>query len=449
MKQFEVFVVEDNEWYRKLLTHALEMIPEVEVTSFDSAEALFKKWPLYPDLITLDYRLPDATGDQVLQKILATTPETNVVVISEQQEIETAVSLLKAGAYDYLVKSDEIRNKLRTTVHHLMERTALIQRVDSLEQEVNRKYDLERTLVANSAPMQQVIKMVHKAIQSSITVTITGETGTGKEVIAKTIHYHSKEASGPFVAVNMAAIPNDLMESELFGHEKGAFTGAVQQRVGRFEEANGGTLFLDEIGEMDVAMQAKILRALQEREITRVGGNSSTEINARIIVATHQDLPEMVRSGKFREDLYYRIAGLPIELPSLRSRRADIIPLAKMFSEEFCQINNQAIKSFSEETRQKLQQHHWPGNIRELKSAIELAVVMAESEEIQPGDIVFRSLQNIDNLTDENLTMRQYEIRLVQVYMKRFSNNTKAVADALDIGQTTVYRLLKEANKTA
>jgi DNA-binding NtrC family response regulator len=277
-------------------------------------------------------------------------------------------------------------------------------------------------------------------------VSVYGETGTGKELVAKAIHYNSRRKDKSFVAFNVAAVPSELMESELFGHEKGAFTGAIYRRIGKFEEADGGTLFLDEIGEMDPALQVKLLRALQEKEIVRVGSNQVIKTDCRIIVATNKNLKEEIKKGKFREDLYYRLLGLPIELPPLRERGNDILVLAKHFIELFSRENHLPVKKFSDSAKNKLLSHSYPGNIRELKSIIELAMTLSDHEEIQPSDLIFDSeRQNLESVEKE-LTLRDFELKIIKSYLNKYNNDIKLVAQKLDIGVSTIYRLLKEMN---
>jgi len=247
----------------------------------------------------------------------------------------------------------------------------------------------------------------------------------------------------PFVAVNVAAIPRELIESELFGHEKGAFTGAITRRIGKFEEADKGTLFLDEIGELDINLQAKLLRVLQEKEITRVGGNQVIPINARIIVATHKNLLEEVKNKNFREDLYYRLIGLPIELPPLRDRGSDILILAKHYTDHFCKENKLAKKIFSAEAQQKLLQYAYPGNVRELKSMMELAVVMADEETIESTHITFNSSGSISNLLSSETSLKDYNNMIIQHYLNKYDSDVLLVAKKLDIGKSTIYRMLK------
>lgn len=441
---FTIFVVEDNEWYNKLLVHNLSLNPDFIVRSFFNGKDLLDHLHENPNVVTVDYRLPDMNGESLLERIKSHNDAIEVIIISEQEDVKTAVDLLKAGAFDYLVKTKDIRDSLLHTVNHIRKNVGLQKRIASLEQEVAAKYDFEKSILGKSAGIQKVFEMMKKAISTNITVSILGETGTGKEVVAKAIHYNSDKKNKPFVAVNVAAIPSELFESELFGHEKGSFTGAHSQRIGKFEEADGGTLFLDEIAEMDMNFQAKLLRALQEKEITRVGSNKSVKTNCRIIVATHKNLLDEVKKGHFREDLYYRLFGLPIVLPPLREREKDSLILAKAFIQSFCKENKMLEKKLSQEAQMKLLAYQWPGNVRELKSVIELACVMSSGDEIEAEDIVITSNDSLPNVLFEELSLREYNRRIVNIYMEKYDQNTKTVADKLDIGQTTVYRLLKE-----
>lgn len=441
----KIFVVEDDEWYRKLLVHTLSLNPDHEVLAFETAADCLSNLKDKPDLITVDYRLPDMNGEDLLTKIHDINPEIAVLVISEQENIETAVTLLKKGAYDYLTKTKDIRDRMLHLIANFTKNASLKSTIKTLQKEVQKKYDFQTSIIGQSNQMKQVFHLMEKATSTNITVMIHGETGTGKEVVAKSIHYNSNLKSKPFVAVNMSAIPKELAESELFGHEKGAFTGATQRHAGKFEQANGGTLFLDEIGEMDINLQAKLLRALQEKEITRVGGSETIKVNCRILAATHRNLQEEMKKGNFREDLYYRLFGLTINIPPLRERDKDIILLAKHFVEAFCTENSLPQKTITGEASQKLMTYSYPGNIRELKSIVELAVVMSEDENIKKDDISFSRQDTITDIYGENMTMKDYELKIVNLYLKRFDNNIKTVAEKLDIGQSTIYRMLKNA----
>ncbi|MEN6456554.1 MAG: sigma-54 dependent transcriptional regulator [Prolixibacteraceae bacterium] len=444
-KAFKIFVVEDDEWYNRLLVHNLSLIPDYEIRSFGTGKDCLDHLNEEPQVITLDYRLPDMKGLEVLKQIKETNPETQVILISEQDDIEVVVELLKLGAYDYIVKSRDIKERLLNTVNNIRQGSRLKEEIISLRQEVKQKYSYQNTIVGNSAATQKMFELIDKATRTNITVTITGETGTGKELVAKAIHYNSNRAKKPFVAVNVAAIPRELIESELFGHEKGSFTGANFRRIGKFEEANGGTLFLDEMAEMDISLQAKLLRALQEREIIRLGSNAPVKTDCRIIIATNKNLLEEVKQGHFRQDLYYRLYGLPIELPPLRERGNDVITLAKHFIQLFCKENNLRPKILSADAFNRLLLYPFPGNIRELKSIIELAVTLADRDEITSEHIVLGSGQDVlSGILSEEVSLREYDIRIVKNFLKKYNNNIKLVADKLDIGVATIYRMLKE-----
>jgi DNA-binding NtrC family response regulator len=329
-------------------------------------------------------------------------------------------------------------------VNNISKEFKLKDEIRSLRQEVKKKYSYENTIVGNSPATQKIYNLIEKATRTNVTVSISGETGTGKELVAKAIHYNSSRAKQPFVPVNMAAIPSELIESELFGHEKGAFTGAAARRIGKFEEAHSGTLFLDEIAEMDISLQAKLLRALQEKEIIRIGSNKPVKIDCRIIIATNKNLLEEVKKGNFRQDLYYRFYGLPIDLPPLRDRGNDVIVLAKSFIQQFCKENKLEQKLLSPSASKKLLAYPFPGNVRELKSVIELAVTLADEKEITAEHLLLEDTANLEGLLTEELTLREYNLRLVKHMLEKYDNKPKVVADKLDIGVATIYRMLKE-----
>jgi DNA-binding NtrC family response regulator len=443
-KAFKIFVVEDDEWYNRLLVHTLSLNPDYEIHSFSTGKDCLANLYQQPDVVTLDYRLPDMKGLDVLRQIKEINDDIQIILISEQDDIEVVVTLLQNGAFDYIVKSKDIRERLLNTVSNIRQGSNLKKEIVSLRQEVRKKYS-DQTIIGHSPATLKVFELIEKAIRTNITVTISGETGTGKELVAKAIHYNSSRSKQPFVPVNVAAIPKDLIESELFGHEKGSFTGATFRRIGKFEEANGGTLFLDEIAEMDFSLQAKLLRALQEREITRVGSNTPVKIDCRIIIATNKDLLEEIKKGAFRQDLYYRLYGLPIELPPLRDRGNDVIILAKHFIGVFCNENKMAVKTLTAEASARLLSYSFPGNIRELKSVIELAVTLADEDEITADHIILNKGQNLlDNILNEELSLREYDLRIVRKFLEKYNNNIRLVAEKLDIGVATIYRMLKE-----
>ncbi|MBS1917929.1 MAG: sigma-54-dependent Fis family transcriptional regulator [Bacteroidetes bacterium] len=440
---FKVFIVEDDTWYGSMLQHYLALNPEYEVKRFESPNDFFSHLHENPSVVTLDYSLPDCDGSEVLKKIKDVNPDIRVIIISGQEDVATAINLLKNGAFDYIVKDDDTKDRLWNSILHLREISNLKEEVESLKTQVGRKYDFSQMIIGKSPAIEKVFAMIEKAAKTNITVSVTGETGSGKEMIAKAIHYNSDRHKEPFVAVNVAAIPKELIESELFGHEKGAFTGAITRRIGKFEEADKGTLFLDEIGELDINLQSKLLRVLQEREITRVGGNSVTKINVRIVVATHKNLLEEVKNKNFREDLYYRLIGLPIQLPPLRERGSDILILSKHFMDGFCKENKISKKTLSPEAQQKLLQYSFPGNVRELKSIMELAVVMADEDIILPEHITLNSSTSIGDLLSKEITLKEFEIQIIQHYLDKYDKDVLLVAKKLDIGKSTIYRMIQ------
>lgn len=440
----KIFVVEDDPAYTKFLKYVLELNPDYEVQFYTSGKDCLANLYKNPAVITLDYSLPDMPGEKVLSQIRSHDPNINVIIVSAQEKIHTAVELLKLGAYDYIAKDHETKDRLLNSIHNARNRTSLIKEIDHLKKEISEKYTFEKSIIGTSPAIKRVFSLLEKAVQTNISVSISGETGTGKELVAKAVHYNSKRKNKPFVAVNIAAIPRDLIESELFGHEKGAFTGAVTRRIGKFEEAEGGTIFLDEIGEMDPNLQAKLLRVLQEREITRIGGNQVIKLDVRIVAATHKDLAEEVKTGRFREDLYYRLLGLPIVLPPLRERGQDVIMIAKHFIDQFAHDNQMPKFKISPEAQEKLLQYPFPGNIRELKSVIELAAVMAEGQELRPQDISFNSTTRMESFLYQEMTMQQFMYRIIRHYLNKYDNNVLEVARRLDIGKSSLYRYLKE-----
>ncbi len=442
MSPFKLFIVEDDRFYGELLKRHLQLNPENEVYLFQNGKDCLSNLYLMPDMISLDYRLPDYSGDSILKKVHADYPELPVVIVSGQEDVKTAVYLLKEGAYDYFVKDQDTQDRLWNTANKIRENRKLKQEIDVLKEEVGKKYNFSN-IKGNSASIKSVFAMMDKALKARITVSITGETGTGKELVAKAIHYNSTRATEPFVAVNVAAIPSELIESELFGYEKGAFTGANARKIGKFEQANNGTIFLDEIGEMDINMQSKLLRVLQENELTRLGGNALVKLNVRLIVSTHKNLAEEVKKGTFREDLYYRLLGLPIELPALRMRGNDIIVLAKYFADEFCLENDLQTKVITLDAQEKLMNYRYPGNVRELKAVIELASVLTDGNEIGPENINFNASNTVTDFLNEECSLEEYNHKIIRFFLEKNDNNVLLTAKKLNIGKSTIYRMLK------
>ena len=444
MIPFRIFVIEDDTFYGQLLKRHLSLNPDNDVYFFENGMSCLQNMHLKPSMISLDYRLPDISGMEVLKRLNTEHPDIPVIIVSGQEDVGTAVDLLKQGAYDYFVKDDNTKDRLWNAANKIRETIDLKSQLDELKSEVKKKYEFEKIIKGKSTAIKNIFKLMEKAVSSKITVSVSGETGTGKELVAKAIHYNSPQAKNRFVGINVSAIPKDLIESELFGHEKGAFTGASARRIGKFELASKGTLFLDEITEMDMNMQTKLLRALQEKEIVRVGGNSTIKIDPRIIVASNKKIADEVKNGNFREDLYYRLLGLPIDLPPLRMRDNDTMILAKYFADDFCKENGFPKKSFSDEAIDKLLKYPYPGNVRELRAIIELAVVLSDHDVIEPENINFNSTDSLSNFIMEDLTLAEYERNIIRFFLDKNNNNVVLTAKKLGIGKSTIYRLLKE-----
>ncbi len=443
MSAFKIFIVEDDPLYGEMLKYHLSLNPDNEVFKFESGAECLKNLYRGPSLISLDFSLPDMSGFEVIKKVKEFNPEIPVIIVSGQEDISTAVNLLKDGAYDYFVKDEDTKERLWNSLKNIKERLDMRNEIDSLKAEVGKKYEFRKIIKGNSPAIKQIFTLIEKATRTNITVSIYGETGTGKELVAKAIHYNSHRSKYSFVPVNVTAIPSELIESEFFGHEKGAFTGATTRKIGKFEHANKGTIFLDEIGEMDSNMQAKLLRVLQEKELYRVGGNKAVKFDARVIVATNRNLAKEVQKGNFREDLYYRLLGLPVEIPPLRYRGNDILILAKYFVDDFCKENNMEKMLISPEAQEKMLKYPFPGNVRELKAVMELSCVLTNNDIINADHISFNSTNAKSDFLLEEDSLQGYVQKIIKYYLQKYNNNVMVVAKKLDIGKSTIYRMLK------
>jgi len=436
-----IFVVEDNVLYANILRRQLKE-NSFRVKVFETGGECLAHLDEMPDVISLDYTLPDSSGKEILAEIRKVLPSTHVIIISAQDDIATAVELLKNGAYDYIVKGPDTRERLANIISKIYQSDQLRNENLNLKDAVKEKYNFHKLIKGNSREIEQIFELMEKAVKTNISVSISGETGTGKELVAKGIHFNSKRTSNPFVAVNVSAIPPTLIESELFGYEKGSFTGAESKKIGKFEQAHTGTLFLDEIADLDLNVQSKLLRVIQEREITRVGGNEVISIDVRIITATHKNLAQLVSDKKFREDLYYRLLGLPIHLPPLRDRGNDIIMLAKYFIDDFCRDNQIIPKRLTADAKEALLSYTFPGNIRELKAVTELACVLTNLEQIDANDLNLNVRHSVKNLLASEKTLDEYNADIIQHFLMKYNNNVRLVANKLKIGKSTIYRLL-------
>ncbi len=443
MNSFKIFIVEDDPLYGEMLKYHLSLNPDNEIIKFETGSECLKNLYQNPSLISLDYSLPDMSGFDVIKKVREYNSEIPIVIVSGQEDVATAVKLLKDGAYDYFVKDEDTKERLWNTLKNIKERLELKEEINLLKEEIGKKYEFKRIIKGNSPAIKQIFQLIEKATYTNITVSLYGETGTGKELVAKAIHYNSPRAKYSFVPINVTAIPSELIESEFFGHEKGSFTGSISRKIGKFELANKGTIFLDEIGEMDLNMQAKLLRVIQEKELTRVGGNKPIKFDARVIVATNRNLAKEVQKGNFREDLYYRLLGLPIEIPPLRFRGNDILILAKYFVDEFCKENKMSKLEISSKSQEKLLKYPFPGNVRELKAIMELACVMTNYSIIEEDHITFNSTNAKSDFLLEEDSLEGYVRKIIKFYLQKYNNNVMVVAKKLDIGKSTIYRMIK------
>jgi len=387
-----IFVVEDNTFFAQLIKQKLEQNDHIEVELFESGAAFRNNLHRNPDIVILDYSIPDTNGIDLLREIKHYNSDIKTILLSGQEKVEVVIEAFEHGAEEYIKKDDNALTLLELKIIKHLGSVDLRKEVETLREQIidRNKYN---KIIGESQAILKVLRLVQKVEKTNMLALITGESGTGKELIASAIHYNSDRKNRPFVAVNVAAIPEDLIESELFGHERGAFTGADTKRIGKFEEANEGTIFLDEIGEMDVHMQTKLLRVLQESKITRLGSNKEIPLNVRVIAATNKNLAQRVKDGKMREDLYYRLQGFLIHLPPLRERENDILLLSRTMLNQFCTTNRLPVKSFSAEAIQKMMKHPWSGNVRELKAFVERSVLISDGDTIEAEDLIFS--QNI------------------------------------------------------
>lgn len=442
----KILIIDDEEHMCWALERAMrqEGYQAISTTRGSKGLELIKEHA--PTLVILDLKMPEMDGLEVLKKIRELNPRLPVVMLTAHGSIETAIEAMKLGASDYLTKPFDL-DELKLVIKQNLQVSQLASEVDFLRSELQKKYS---QLIGQSPAMQEVLKLIDRVAQSNATVLITGESGTGKEVAAVTIHQHSPRRDGPFVPVNCAAIPDNLLESELFGHEKGAFTGALQRKPGRFELAHNGTLFLDEIAEMPLNMQAKLLRVLQEKAFERVGGTETLKVDVRVIAATNRNLKEAMEKGQFREDLYYRLNVIQINMPALRDRKEDIPLLANHFLNKFAPGGK--INRISPAAMQLLTRYHWPGNIRELQNVIERAVIICQGQEISPADLPKELLitseqaarQNLITIPDGGISLEELEKELIIKALEKSGGNQTRAAQLLGITRSALlYRSQK------
>ena len=443
--RFRILVVDDEPAQRELVSGFLKK-QGFDVSSAESgvkAVELFRQDSI--DLVLTDQKMPNMSGLDLLQAVRAINPEVPVIFMTAFGSIEAAVSAIQGGATDYLTKPlnlDELLFRIRQAGDH---RRLFIENRE-LRETLQGRHRIEG-IIGESGPMLDVISLVRRAAPSEATVLIRGESGTGKELIAKAIHFASPRASGPLVKVNCAALPETLLESELFGHEKGAFTGAVTSRQGRFELANGGTLFLDEIGDLPLHLQAKLLRVLQEREYEKVGSSRPVKVDVRILAASHRPLEALIKAGQLREDLYYRLNVVTILIPPLRERRSDLSLLIEHFLRRFAEKNGKTIRGVTREARDILLRYDYPGNVRELENLIERAVVLTRDEVIGSGDLPL-TVQDSEAAdepgTNLTVTVEALERRMIRDALARSAASKPDAAELLGISERALrYKLIK------
>lgn len=446
-----IFIVDDEESILKMLTHWCKNQWNYEVKTFGNGTDFLNSLSENPDLVLLDIMLPDINGNEILSRIRQRDLHLPVIMLSAQGSVEVALDSIRLGAFDYFPKPID-KNRLEPAVRNAIKNYDLEREIESLKENIKREYSFE-SIISADKKMQDAFKMITKVLNNDITVLIQGESGTGKELVARAIHFNGNRKSAPFVVVNCASIPRELLESELFGHEKGSFTGAHQRKIGKFELAKGGTIFLDEIGEMEMSLQAKILRVIQQKEFERVGGNEVIKSDVRIISATNRDLKSAVENKQFREDLYYRLSSFPIFIPPLRERKGDIVVLINHFIAHFNKKLGKNIKGLTKNALKMMYDYDWPGNVRELENTLERCLILTEGEQVDidvlPMNITsqFRTSSYVPNgklFGDESaiIPFEKLKEEAIRHALKITEGNIVDAARKLKIGRATLYRLM-------
>jgi DNA-binding NtrC family response regulator len=458
---FQILLVEDEAPNREALALLLKKAGYEIQTAASGEEAFERLNKAAFDIVVTDLFLPGINGMEILKRVKKESPETHVLMITGNASAETAVEAMKEGAFDYITKPINFE-KLKLLMTKALEKSLLVAENSYLRQQLRGKYRFEN-IIGTSLAMQNLFSRMEKVVNTDSTVLILGESGTGKELVAKALHFNGPRREKPFVAINCAAIPAELLESELFGHVKGAFTGAIYDKAGKFEQANSGTLFLDEIGTMPLHLQTKLLRVLQEHELERVGGNKQILLNVRVISATNADLEKEVGLGRFREDLYYRLNVIPIRLPALRERREDIALLARHFLHKDCQELKRPKMTLSHEAMEALENYSWPGNVREMENVMERSATLAEGDVLRLEDLPSQfggtvkepdwGIQELPRLSPSGLDMEKFlsdlELHLIREALQ-ISHGVKARAAALlGIKRTTLVEKLRRAGHSA
>ena len=443
MQNRRILIVDDDRSMLKMLSTFFEKTGYEVLQQHNGQLALGMLEADQFDVVITDLMLDAVSGFDILKRTKHYSPNTEVVVITGHSSIDSAVRAMREGAFDYITKPIALE-ELSIVIEKAYERRNFVTEIRHLRDQV-KQYAHFDNIISTSSAMQKVMVMVKRIARSNSTVMIEGESGTGKEVIAKALHAHGLRSEGPFVAVNCAALPETLLESELFGHVKGSFTGANTNKKGLFEEANGGTIFLDEIAETTPAFQVKMLRVLQENEIRRVGDTRDIPVDARVLASSNKPIAQLVEAGKFRQDLFYRLRVIPLFLPPLRERVADIVPLAKFFIDSYCRKASRTRAKIHSTTIKKLEAYQWPGNVRELENAVERAMILLEHDEIMPNDLLLDSGDMPAAAYDfTNMSMKELEKLHISAVLENAEWNQKETARRLGIGYNTLWRKMNE-----
>ncbi len=442
----KVLIIDDEEKLRTLLTKIISLEGFEVVQAGDCKSGLKKLEHNEIDVVLCDVKLPDGNGVELTKQIKTSYPIVEIILLTAYGNIPDGVQAIKNGAFDYIIKGDD-NNNIIPLLNRAIEKVQLTKRVQQLEKQLGNKHSFE-SIIGKSKFIQQAIELAKKVSPTDTTVLLTGETGTGKEVFAQAIHQASCRNTKPFVAINCSAFSKELLESEMFGHKAGAFTNAVGDKKGLFEEANSGTIFLDEVGEMSLELQAKLLRVIETGEFIKVGESKPTKVNVRIISATNRDLEKEIENGLFRKDLFYRLSVFQIKLPALREREMDIEALANHFTKSFAAKTNKKVKPLSSEFIDVLRQHAFPGNIRELKNIIERSVILSDTDELfidsLPGELLVAQIVSKDKKQFSAFSLESAEKIHIQKVLNYTNGNKAQAAKLLEIGVTTLYRKLDE-----
>jgi len=447
MESMKILVVDDEALIRDMIKRGLSQMGGFSVEVAQSGpEAIEKMEKDVFDLVLTDLKMPEMDGLELLKTIKGTRPDIMVIMMTAHGSIETAVEAMKIGADDYITKPIDF-NDLLLHISKVQKESLLLRENRLLRMEVRKKFEFNN-IIGKSKKMQEIFSLIEKVALGSSTVMIYGGSGTGKELVAKAIHYNSPRADRPFIPFNCGAIPETLVESELFGHTKGAFTGAIQAKKGLFEEANGGTLFLDEISSILPSVQVKLLRVLQEKELMKVGSTERTKIDVRMIAATNENLEENMKQGKFREDLFYRLHVFPIFLPDLKGRKEDIPLLAYHFLDFYSKEAKKEIKGVSKEAMKLLLEYHWPGNVRELENAIERAVIMTDQDTLVPNDLPKDLMEGFSEMIKRGVKDRKslddIKSEYIKEILKEVGGNKRIASEILRVNPRTLYRFEKK-----